>query len=46
MKLPPPSQKTVQPQILYIHKGTGRQDRALDDSTESFVDETRTGTNA
>jgi hopanoid C-3 methylase HpnR len=46
MKLPPPSQKTVQPQILYIHKGNGRQDRALDDPTEHFVDETRMGASA
>jgi len=44
MKLPPPPQETVNPQILYIHSARGRQGRALDDHTERFVDETRTGT--
>ena len=44
MTLPPPSQETVKPQLLYIHNARGRQDRALDDPTESFVDETRMGT--
>lgn len=46
MKLPPPTQEMVQPQILYIHHAPGRQGRAIDESTEQFVDETRMGTSA
>jgi hopanoid C-3 methylase HpnR len=46
MKLPPPPQATVRPEVLYIHGARGRQGRALDDRTERFVDETRTGTGA
>ena len=46
MKLPPPTQETVKPQILYIHHAPGRQGRAIDESTEQFVDETRMGTSA
>jgi hopanoid C-3 methylase HpnR len=44
MKLPPPPQETVKPQILYIHNARGHQGRAIDESTERFVDETRMGT--
>jgi hopanoid C-3 methylase HpnR len=46
MALPPAPQETVQPQLLYVHKGKGRAGRALDDATEQFVDETRMGTTA
>lgn len=45
MSLPAPS-SAVNPQgLLYIHRGKGRAGRALDDSTEHFVEATRMGTN-
>jgi hopanoid C-3 methylase HpnR len=43
MTLPPPPQDAVDPKIIYIHHDRGRQGRAIDDSTEDFVDETRMG---
>jgi hypothetical protein len=43
MNLPPARQEILKPQILYIHGTHGRQGRALDDSTEQFVEETRMG---
>ena len=46
MALPPPSQNSVDAKIIYIHKGRGRKGRALDDSTEHFVEATRMGTTA
>ena len=46
MALPPPQQDSVDAKIIYIHKGRGRKGRALDDSTEHFVDATRMGTSA
>lgn len=45
MTLPPPPQSEVKPAMLYIHEGQGRQGRALSDTTEQFVDETRMGIN-
>jgi hopanoid C-3 methylase HpnR len=39
--LPPAPQQKVEPRLLYIHEGLGRQNRAIDDSTEEFVDQTR-----
>jgi hopanoid C-3 methylase HpnR len=45
MSLPPaPSERKFRPQSLYVHKVRGRNPRALDEATERFVDETRTGT--
>ncbi len=44
MALPPPPEEAMKPQLLYIHKARGRQGRALDEATESFVDGTRMGT--
>jgi len=44
MALPPPHEDAMKPQLLYIHKARGRHGRALDEATESFVDETRMGT--
>ncbi|MFL9935312.1 hypothetical protein P0D88_40895 [Paraburkholderia sp. RL18-103-BIB-C] len=29
--------------VLYVHGPAGRKSRKLDDATENFVDETRTG---
>src|SRR5581483_501255 len=43
MALPPAPQPTVDSKLLYIHPTRGRQSRALDDSTEQFVDATRMG---
>lgn len=43
MALPPSPQETVDPKIIYIHHARGRRGRAIDDSTEEFVDETRMG---
>jgi hopanoid C-3 methylase HpnR len=41
---PPPPQQRVDPKALYVHRPQGRKGRAaLDDQTERFVDETRTG---
>lgn len=44
MDLPPEPQERINGKILYIHSIQGRQSRALDDSTEQFVEDTRTGT--
>jgi hypothetical protein len=43
---PPPARTEVPIDVksLYVHQHRGRRSRALDDSTERFVDETRTGT--
>jgi hopanoid C-3 methylase len=46
MALPPASQETVNPKLLYIHHADGRRGRAIDDATEQFVDNTRMGTSA
>ncbi|MHB8542612.1 MAG: hopanoid C-3 methylase HpnR [Leptospirales bacterium] len=45
MALPPPPQSEVKPAMLYIHEGRGRQGRAISDTTEQFVEETRMGSN-
>ncbi len=44
MDLPPDPPTTVNAKLLYIHNARGRQSRAIDDSTEQFVDATRMGT--
>ena len=44
MALPPAPRGKVNPKLLYILPSGGRYGRALDDSTEQFVDETRMGT--
>jgi hopanoid C-3 methylase HpnR len=41
--LPPPPRQKVDPKLLYVHEAAGRQARALDESTEAFVDQTRMG---
>ena len=41
--LPPAPQEQVDPKLLYIHQDTGGQARALDDTSEKFVDATRVG---
>lgn len=46
MDLPPEPQSSIDPKLLYIHNARGRQSRALDDSTEQFVDMTRMKTAA
>jgi hopanoid C-3 methylase HpnR len=43
MALPPSPQEHIDPQLLYILPGRGRQSRALDDATEAFVDRGRAG---
>jgi len=43
MSLPPPVQATVPPRLLYVHDGNGHQRRALDATTERFVDDSRVG---
>ena len=43
MALPPEPQVSVNPKLLYIHSARGRHGRAIDDSTEEFVEETRIG---
>ncbi len=40
---PPPPQQRVHPTSLYIHATRGRLDRAVDDDTERFVEDTRSG---
>jgi hopanoid C-3 methylase HpnR len=45
MHLPPPHIKKVDPKSLYIHTEFGRKSRAIDDSVEKFVNETRAGVN-
>jgi len=44
MTLPPPHKQSVNSKLLFIHSAPGRKGRALDDATEAFVDESRTGT--
>ena len=41
--LPPAAKAKVDPKALYIHAARGRKSRAIDDATESFVEETRMG---
>jgi len=43
MALPPPPQTRVSPRSLYIHGAQGRRGRELDDSTEAFVEASRSG---
>jgi hypothetical protein len=43
MSLPPPTQKTVNSKLFYILPSKGRQGRAVDDSTEQFIESTRMG---
>jgi len=40
---PPEARETVDPKTLYVHAALGRSGRALDESTERFVDDTRMG---
>ena len=44
MALPPPQREHVDSKLLYILPPKGRRGRALDDSSEQFVEATRTGT--
>ena len=46
MALPPPKREHVDSKLLYILPPKGRRGRALDDSSEQFVEATRTGTSA
>jgi len=41
MALPPEPRESVDAEIMYIHKARGRKSRAIDDSTEQFVEATR-----
>jgi hopanoid C-3 methylase HpnR len=41
MSLPPPPQAIMDPERLYVLPGSRRGQRAIDDATERFVDETR-----
>jgi hypothetical protein len=43
MGLPPPAQERINSKSLYILPPKGRQGRAIDDSTEQFVEITRMG---
>ncbi len=43
MRGPPEPKQVIDPKSLYIHQGAGRTDRAIDDETEEFVDQTRIG---
>ena len=43
LPLPPGAGEVSDKRSLYIHKPAGRRGRALDDSTERFVDATRSG---
>lgn len=45
MYLPPKPEEKVDRNTLFIHTPAGRQGRAIDNSTEAFVDETRMGSN-
>lgn len=40
---PPPQDKDFNKLDLYVHEARGRKSRAIDDDTESFVDQTRMG---
>jgi hypothetical protein len=44
MSLPPAAQETVNSKLLYILPSKGRRARAVDDSTEQFIETTRMGT--
>lgn len=44
ISLPPPPEEKVDPRTMYIHAPRGRRGRAIDNSTEEFVNETRMGT--
>ena len=44
--LPPPPVGKVDPKSLYVHQPAGRKGRAIDKSTEDFVDRTRMGVSA
>jgi hypothetical protein len=43
MSLPPPSQDTTSSKLLYILPPKGRRGRAVDDTTEQFIETTRMG---
>jgi hopanoid C-3 methylase HpnR len=43
MSLPPPPQKQINSKLLYILPPKGRKGRAVDDSTEQFIETTRMG---
>jgi hypothetical protein len=43
MALPPAARERISPRSLYVHAPRGRRGRAIDDSTEEFVDATRMG---
>ena len=44
--LPPAAKDKIDPKALYVHAARGRKSRAIDDATESFVDQTRMGSSA
>jgi hopanoid C-3 methylase len=44
LSLPPSAQETVNSKLLYILPSKGRRGRAVDDSTEQFIETTRMGT--
>jgi hopanoid C-3 methylase HpnR len=46
MTLPPKAREKIEPRELYVLPARGRRGRDTDESTEQFVDETRTGTGA
>jgi hopanoid C-3 methylase len=46
MRLPPAPRQRPDPDLLYIHPAPGRRGRHIDDSTEQFVEASRTGTTA
>ncbi|MEX5214986.1 MAG: hopanoid C-3 methylase HpnR [Nitrospiraceae bacterium] len=46
MTPPRPHSDTVTSPLLYIHAARGRKGRSIDDATERFVDNTRTGLSA
>lgn len=43
MTLPPDPQASVNPKLLYITRQARTHGRAIDDATEEFVEESRTG---
>lgn len=43
MAPPPPPGITYHARDLYVHAPAGRKGRAIDDATERFVDQTRSG---
>lgn len=46
MSLPKEPQPNIDSKLIFIHQARGRQSRALDDSTEQFVDASRMGSSA